>query len=121
MLQFPGRFLSNNVNSVNLNITGTPTIEGAINLPTYSTGLSTLTVGGSGAATFTPVDTISNIGYLHITNSSTLNLDVTNANMKTIAIDANSVLNLAATLNGLSAGDGGIINNGTINLYAGIA
>lgn len=116
-----GTILSSGVLHSNVNITGTPTINGAIVLGTSSIGSSSLVVGASGAATFTPTYSISDISNIQISNSSTLNLGVTNSDLKAFLIDVGSTLTNTTTIIGASSSDGNIVNNGTFNIGAGIS
>lgn len=116
-----GAILTNNVNAVNLNLTGIPTVNGVINLGTKTAGLSTLTIGSPNTANFTPTESITNIGLLHITNSSTMTLNVSNTNISAVSVDSLSTFNINYALNGKVTSDGTINNNGTINLSANIA
>ncbi len=116
-----GTILTSGVANATINITGTPTINGTIVLATASTGSSLLLVGASGTATFTPSLAISDIANVQISNNSTMTLGVDTSDISAVNIDVGSTLNLNSQLNGLSSGDGNIVNNGTLNIAANIA
>lgn len=111
-----GAIVSTGIFAPNLNISGNPTINGVISLGTSSVGLSTLTVGQPSTANFTPGQTISNIGLLHITNNSSMTINVQTNNINNVTVDSGSTLTLNSTLVGIGVVDGNITNNGTINL-----
>lgn len=116
-----GNILSNNVLHSVVNLTGDANITGTISLSTLASGSSALIVGATGSATFTPVSPISDIGTLQVSNSSTFNLGVVNADIASVVIDANSSMYLTTTLEGLSTTDGAIVNNGSFYISADIA
>lgn len=116
-----GAVVTTGVFAANLNISGSPNIQGVISLGTSALGLSTLTVGQPSTANFTTTQTLSYIGLLHITNNSTMTINGATNSINNVAVDVGSTLTIHSNLVGIGAVDGNIVNNGTMNIAANIS
>jgi autotransporter family porin len=112
-----GAILTNGIKNLTLNLYDNVTVNGTINLQTNGT-LSLLNMN---SGTFTQTYALNNIGTMIIHSGSTFNLNTTTSNINQVVVLLGGTLNVNSQLNGISVSDGGISNNGTMNITTNIA